>query len=94
VHEVNAAHPGIARAFLDYLVYTGLDTSLQAGDYHFGANLSIIDVARAMQDITPLDVTFIVLPGWRMEEIAASLPTSGLDAAPEARVEGRRGALH
>lgn len=73
-----------ARAFLDYLVYTGLDTSLQAGDYRFDANLSIIDVARAMQDITPLDVTFIVLPGWRMEEIAASLPTSGLDAAPEA----------
>jgi len=73
-----------AEAFLDYLVFTGLDISLQSGDYHFDPNLSIIDVARAMQDATPTDVTFVVLPGWRMEEIAASLPTSGLDATPEA----------
>jgi UPF0755 protein len=28
-------------------------------------------------------VTFVVLPGWRMEEIAASLPTSGLGITPE-----------
>lgn len=73
-----------AEAFLDYLIYTGLDTSIQAGEYHFDSNLSIIDIARAIQDVTPLDVTFVVLPGWRMEEIAASLPTSGLDATPDA----------
>jgi UPF0755 protein len=29
-------------------------------------------------------VTFVILPGWRMEEIAASLPTSGLNITPEA----------
>jgi len=29
-------------------------------------------------------VTFAVLPGWRMEEIAASLPTSGLSITPDA----------
>jgi UPF0755 protein len=79
-----------AEAFLDYLVFTGLDTSLQSGDYHFDPHLSIIDVARAMQDATPADVTFIVLPGWRMEEIAASLPTSGLDATPETFLSAAR----
>lgn len=79
-----------ARAFLDYLIYTGLDTSLQSGEYRFEPGLSIIDVARALQDATPTDVTFIVLPGWRMEEIAASLPTSGLAAAPEAFLAAAR----
>ncbi len=83
-----------AEAFLDYLVFTGLDTSLQSGDYHFDSNLSIINVARAMQDATPLDVTFVILPGWRMEQIAASLPTSGLDATPDAFLSAARIAEH
>lgn len=83
-----------ADAFLDYLIYTGLDTSLQSGDFHFDPSLSIIDVARAMQDATPADVTFVVLAGWRMEEIAASLPTSGLDATPEAFLSAARTPLN
>lgn len=82
-----------AKAFLDYIVYTGLDTSLQAGNYNFDADLSIIDIARAMQDAAPLEVTFVVLPGWRMEEIAASLPTSGLAAAPDAFLSAARNPL-
>lgn len=73
-----------AEAFLDYIIFTGLDTSLQSGKYHFDPGLSAIDVARAMQDSSPTDVTFTVLPGWRMEEIAASLPVSGLDATSDA----------
>lgn len=73
-----------AAAFHDYLVYTGLDTSIQAGDYKLSPAMSIVDIARKMQDATPADVTFVILPGWRMEEIAASLPTSGLDITPEA----------
>ncbi len=67
----------------DYLVYTGLDTTLQAGSYQLSPAMSVIDVARKMQDATPADVTFVVLPGWRLEEVAASLPTSGLKIAPE-----------
>ena len=31
----------------------------------------------------PSDVTFVVWPGWRTEEIAESLPTSGLDITPD-----------
>jgi len=46
--------------------------------------MSIVDIARKMQDATPADVTFVILPGWRMEEIAASLPTSGLNITPQA----------
>jgi len=78
---------GLAReAWLvrDYLIYTGLDTSVQAGVYKLSASMSAVDLARRMQDATPADVDFVVLPGWRLEEIAASLPTSGLNIDPAA----------
>jgi UPF0755 protein len=67
-----------AAAFRTYLIYTGLDTSIQAGDYSLSPSLSIVDIARELQDATPGQVTFVILPGWRMEEIATSLLTSGL----------------
>ena len=82
-----------ATAFLDYVIYAGLDVSMQAGEYELSPARSIIDIARAMQDATPLDVTFVVLPGWRMEEIAASLPTSGLDATPDEFLQAARDSL-
>ena len=72
-----------AQAFYDYLVYTGLDLTLQAGDHTLSPALSIIDIAQELQDATPEDVTLTILPGWRMEEIAASLPTSGLGISPD-----------
>jgi UPF0755 protein len=80
---------GIIRSapiFRDYVVYTGLDTSIQSGDYQLSPSMSIVDVARALQDATPADVTFVILPGWRLEEVAASLPTTGLSITPEAFV--------
>jgi UPF0755 protein len=73
-----------AQAFYDYVVYMGLDLTIQAGDYTLSPSMSIIDLARELQDATPEDVTFVILPGWRLEEIAASLPTSGLEISPEA----------
>ncbi|MFH1184563.1 MAG: endolytic transglycosylase MltG [Chloroflexota bacterium] len=66
----------------DYLIYTGQDTSLQAGRYRLSAAMSIADLAGRLQDATPTEVDFVVLPGWRIEEIAATLPTSGLSIAP------------
>ena len=72
-----------AAAFRAYLVYTGLDTSIQAGNYSLSPALSIVDIARELQDATPEQITFVILPGWRMEEIAASLPTSGLNITSE-----------
>ena len=72
-----------AESFRTYLVYSGLDTSIQAGDYQLSTAMSAIDIAHELQDATPADVTFVVLPGWRMEEIAASLSTSGLAITTE-----------
>jgi UPF0755 protein len=72
-----------AGAFRAYLIYTGMDTSLQAGEYTLSAALSPIQIAERLQDATPAQVRFVVLPGWRMEEIAAALPTSGFEITPD-----------
>lgn len=67
-----------AEAFQTYLVYSGLDMGVQAGEHQLSPALNALQIALAMQDATPLEVSFSVLPGWRAEEIAALLPTSGL----------------
>jgi UPF0755 protein len=70
-------------AFRSYLIYSGLDTTIQSGKYKLSAAMSTIEIARKLQDATPEEVTFVILPGWRMEEIAASLTTSGLSFSPD-----------
>jgi UPF0755 protein len=40
-----------------------------------------------LQDATPKEVTFTILEGWRLEEIAATLPTTGLTITPEVFME-------
>lgn len=72
-----------AKAFRDYLVYRGLDTTIQSGEFQLSPRMSALAIADEIQDATPDQVVFSVLPGWRMEEIAASLPTSGLSISPE-----------
>lgn len=67
-----------AESFRAYLIYSGLDTSIQAGEYQLSTAMSAMDIAHELQDATPEEVTFVVLPGWRVEEIADSLSTSGL----------------
>jgi len=79
-----------ASTFRVYLIWTGLDTSVQAGSYKLSPAMTAIEIAHALQDATPSDVVFGVLPGWRMEEIAAALPTSGLDITPAAFLSAAR----
>jgi UPF0755 protein len=72
-----------ADAFRSYLIYSGLDTSIQAGNYELSTAMPALDIAHELQDATPEEVTFVVLPGWRLEEIAESLSTSGLPVTYE-----------
>jgi UPF0755 protein len=81
-----------AAAFRVYLIYTGLDTTIQAGDYFLSSALSSIDIAHELQDATPEQVTFVILPGWRLEEIAASLSTSGLEISSDEFLASARSA--
>ncbi len=77
-------------AFRVYLQYSGLDTSLQAGDYTLSPAMAPIQIAHTLQDATPSEVRFGVLAGWRIEEIAAALPSSGLSIDPQAFLEAAR----
>ncbi len=72
-----------ARTFRAYLLWTGTDTIIQTGTYRLSPALTGQAIAQALKSTTLTEVTFSVLPGWRMEEVAASLPTSGLDITPE-----------
>ncbi len=68
------------RTFRAYLIWTGLDTIIQTGTYHLSPALTGREIAGMLKSTSLTDVPFNVLPGWRMEEIAATIPTSGLDA--------------
>ena len=72
-----------AGTFRTYLQYAGLDTTLQAGNYELSPAMTPIQIALALQDATPSEVALTVLEGWRLEEIAATMPTSGLEIAPQ-----------
>ena len=69
--------------FTDYLVYKGVDRQLQAGTYLLNPKLNPIEIAALLYDTTPEDITFSFLAGWRIEEIAALLPTSGLNISTD-----------
>lgn len=72
-----------APLFSNYLVYTGIDTQIQAGSYELSAAMNAVDLAASLIDPTPGSVTLSILPGWRLEEIAASLPSAGVNFRPE-----------
>jgi UPF0755 protein len=74
------SNPGV---FRNYLQYTGLDISLKAGEYKLSPIMSPIEIAKAIQSSISAEVTLTILPGWRVEEIANSLTTSGFTITPE-----------
>ncbi|MEI7844974.1 MAG: endolytic transglycosylase MltG [Chloroflexota bacterium] len=87
---VNLERQGIilsADAFTAYLVYAGLDTGLQAGDFQISPAMAPLQIAQKLQDATPAQVKFVVLPGWRLEEVANAMPTSGLNITPDQFLE-------
>ncbi len=71
-----------AAAFRLYMIYAGLDTGIQAGNYELSPSLNAVEIAHKLQNSTPSVVPFNILAGWRLEEIAAALPTSGLKIQP------------
>jgi UPF0755 protein len=69
--------------FSNYLLYSGVDTQLQPGSYQISAAMNAVEIAKAFLDPTPETVTLVVLPGWRLEEVAAALPAAGVSVTPE-----------
>jgi UPF0755 protein len=73
-----------AQTFRTYLLWTGADTSIQTGTYRLNPARPGREIADMLKSTTLTEVAFNILPGWRLEEIAASLPTSGLGISTEA----------
>lgn len=72
-----------AEAFRLYVVYSGLDTGLQAGLYQLSPAMNVMEIARAMQDATPTEIDFGILAGWRAEEVGAALQRYGFNIDPQ-----------
>ncbi len=65
--------------FRNILIYTGADRKILPGKYLIPVGSSLRDVTARLQDANSSMVDFVILPGWRKEEIAEALPTSGLN---------------
>ena len=63
----------------NYLRYRGFDVSVEAGHYQLSGDMSVRQIADALQTARPASVTFTVLEGWRLEEIAERIALSGLN---------------
>lgn len=83
-----------AGAFINYLTYSGLDTSLQAGEFTLNPANTPVEIAHLLQDATPSEVTLSILSGWRMEEIGETLPTSGLEFTAQEFLNAARNPAH
>ncbi len=63
---------------VDYLVYSGLDTRIQSGRYELRQTMTMMEIAWELLDSTPDHVVFGLLAGWRLEEAANTIGSSGL----------------
>lgn len=79
------SHLGLIRhasQFRAYLIYSGIDTRIQPGEYHFSPGISELEVAQLLSSPAAPLTTISVLAGWRAEEIAETLPDLGLKVTP------------
>ncbi len=72
-------HPNQFRA---YLIYSGIDTGIQPGEYLFSPGMSELEIARILSNPAAPLTTVSILAGWRAEEIAATFPALGLHLNP------------
>lgn len=66
-----------------YLVYTGLDRTLKSGQFSLSAAMAPIEIAAELMDATARDAVITILPGWRIEEVAANVASSGIGISAE-----------
>lgn len=71
-----------AAVFRLYMIYAGKDQTMQAGNYSLSSAMRPLEIADLIQNPISQEVTFVILAGWRAEEIANLLPTSGLSISP------------
>jgi UPF0755 protein len=83
LHLENAGLIRDAGAFRYYLIYSGGDTNLQSGSFELNPAASAVAIAQTLQDANAKIISFRILAGWRLDEIAAGLAVSGLNIKPD-----------
>ena len=71
------------QAFIAMLRYSGDDVALKQGEFLIWNDRSPVQVIEALIDPNSSLGYLVVMPGWRIDEIAESLPTSGYGMDPE-----------
>jgi len=66
-----------AELFRTFLIYFGMDRNVQTGIFSLSGAMKPAEIAEAITDPLAKDIPFVILPGWRIEEIAKSLDQSG-----------------
>jgi len=61
-----------------YLVYSGLDRQLKSGQFRLSTAMSPQEITQRLIDAASKEAVVSILPGWRIEEIAANVAGSGL----------------
>jgi UPF0755 protein len=65
-----------------YLRYRGLDVGIEAGYYKLHGGMTVRELAESLQTAMLSEAILTILEGWRIEEIAAAIPSSGLTFDP------------
>jgi UPF0755 protein len=64
--------------FRRFMTYQGLDVSLEAGTYSLRANMTMHEIAAALQHGSVSAITITIPEGWRAEQVAWLLEQQGL----------------
>jgi UPF0755 protein len=62
-----------AELFADYVQLEDLDGELEAGTYFLNTTMNIKEIAAALTDSSLSQIVFTIIPGQRIEEVAASI---------------------
>lgn len=61
-----------------YLRYRGLDRGIEAGEYQLSGEMTLRELALALQSANPTSLILTTIEGWRSEQIAERLLETGL----------------
>jgi UPF0755 protein len=67
-----------ATLFRRFLQYNGLDASLEAGEYQLRRNMTMREIAEALQHSRIEEVTITIPEGWRAEQVADLLTAENI----------------
>lgn len=77
-----------------YLRYLGIDRSIQAGHYTLSGNMTLREVAQALQTASQPTIVITVPEGWRSEQIAELLTERGTPFSGEDFLEATHLAVY